>query len=267
MTRLTTLFTITSLCLIAPHRAQAAPIVDGQRTAADGYTNVWQVTLTDDSDPGNTLTDGRLYTFQGTPTSDLYVLYEVSLGFNDNTYGANSSECWGSKGHTFNDLLKSDRVGFVLKDKDGNVLLDGSNGDADLVIDYLATFEGDADPDYYRSAGVVEGKNKTGPGGIDKTAAVVTSSKGVTKGGSGANTAEGSGLLANVPLSETSLGRNMSLFPSATTDSSLAAGWENQQIYEFMISASVFAGTAFDINDPMGIVPCLYARVTRLLRR
>ena len=259
MKRLLANLTLFSMGLLLSNPAWSTPIVDGQRTIADGYSHSWMVTLTEPGNPGNQLTDGRLYTYQDGVTKDLYVLYEVSTGFNDNTYGVNATDCWDTKGHTFNDLLKSDRVGFVLRDMNDQVLLDGSDGSSDLVIDYLATF--DEDPagtpvaDFYRSAGVVEGKNQAGPGGFDSTGTVVTASKGETFGGSGVNTAEGGGDLTNVPLAETSLGRNMSLFPGATTDSSLAASWENQQIFEIMIAGSVFSGTTFDLNNPAGIVP------------
>ena len=63
-----------------------------------------------------------------------------------------------------NDLLKSDRAGFVLRDTNGTILLDGSDGASDLVLDYLATFDedpaGTSVPDFYRSAGVAAGKNE-----------------------------------------------------------------------------------------------------------
>ena len=53
---------------------QALPIVDGQKTAGDGYTHTKPVKLTDG--PGGTEHFGSLSLFQSTPTSDLFVVYE-----------------------------------------------------------------------------------------------------------------------------------------------------------------------------------------------
>jgi len=51
---------------------------------------------------------------------------QVSLvqGFNDNTYGTNTDPLWGSKTHTFKDLLGSDKAEFKFADGAGNVVLD-----------------------------------------------------------------------------------------------------------------------------------------------
>jgi hypothetical protein len=54
---------------------------------------------------------------------DLAVKYDQFPAPNDNSYGVNAVG-WGTKGHTFSNLVGSDHAGVMLIDKNGNVVLD-----------------------------------------------------------------------------------------------------------------------------------------------
>lgn len=238
----------------------AAPTIDGQILPADGYSIQRQIILTATNGSGQQLTDSKLYLHQ--EGNSLFVGYEISEGFNDLIYGTDAggltSVC---SGHTFDQLLGSDNVGFTLRNTAGTpVLLD-----TDLRIDLLAKFNtglgGVGGTDFYRSSGAVAGPGQTGPGGLDSGGATTTSSKGATDGSGGNNIARADGVGGNalVPVAETSLGRNLLLFPIATTNSnSSGAGWNTQIVYEFELNLNEapLAGQTFDFTSQLNsIVP------------
>ena len=71
------------------------------------------------------------------PNGDVQITLNQSLtNSNDNSYGANSVG-WLSKAHTFSSLVGSDKAEFILKDKNGNVVLD-------FFMDYISQKTGAA---------------------------------------------------------------------------------------------------------------------------
>jgi hypothetical protein len=57
------------------------------------------------------------------------ITYTQSLAVNDNSYGTGSDPAWGSKGHTFSNLLGSDKLNVVIND--GTVKYD-------FILDYIS---------------------------------------------------------------------------------------------------------------------------------
>ncbi len=104
--------------------AGASPIADGLYDAGEGYTS-WKWVVYDKGD-----SDGKLYTYRDPVTGDLSVALVQSLVSTDNTYGTNAIG-WGTKGHTFNNLLGSDEAEFVLRNSSGDKLVE-------LKIDYIS---------------------------------------------------------------------------------------------------------------------------------
>lgn len=98
--------------------------IDGFYSTTEGYSQLFALSYR--MADGTVLTGGTLA--WGSDASGQYLYFSAPLGFVDNSYGANAIG-WGAKGHTFDDLLKSDHAHmnfFTL------------SGTADAYIDYIA---------------------------------------------------------------------------------------------------------------------------------
>ena len=80
--------------------------------------------------------------------TQIQVTYTQSLNTNDNSYGAGTDATWGTKDHTFNNLLGSDKAQFVFKNGNGVVV-------SDFVLDYISAKPGA--PSGYGSLGAAGG--------------------------------------------------------------------------------------------------------------
>src|SRR4029078_1753290 len=76
------------------------------------------------------------------------ITYTQSLAVNDNSYGTGTDATWAGKGHTFSNLLGSDKGEFVLKNGNGQVV-------NDFFLDYISAKSGT--PSGYGSLGVAGG--------------------------------------------------------------------------------------------------------------
>jgi uncharacterized repeat protein (TIGR01451 family) len=83
------------------------------------------------------------FTFSVDAGGNLNIIFDQFPAPNDNSYGVNAVG-WGTKGHTFNDLVGSDHAGFQLKDPSGVIKLS-------FNIDYLSASS--AAPSGYASLG------------------------------------------------------------------------------------------------------------------
>jgi hypothetical protein len=82
--------------------------VDGKFDA--GYTNIYNIGLKDKD--GNVDPNSRIGTQWD--SGDLYIVFEMSTGINDNSYGSNSIG-WAGKTHKFGELVGSDKAEFLIK--------------------------------------------------------------------------------------------------------------------------------------------------------
>jgi len=124
--------------------------------AAEGYTLGFDVTFNTDSGP---VSGGKL--FFGTDTAgtgDHFLYFAMPKDFVDNTWGANAVD-WGSKGHTFDNLLGSDSLG----NKGADALMfkpvnaDPLGSSLDVRVDYLAQVKEDViQPDGKKKNTVVD---------------------------------------------------------------------------------------------------------------
>jgi hypothetical protein len=93
------------------------------------------------------------FAFHQNANGDLVIVYDQFPAPNDNSYGVNAVG-WGTKGHTFSNLVGSDHAGFQLVDPNGVVKLD-------FAIDYITATAGTVSG--YASRGAGSG----GDGGIN----------------------------------------------------------------------------------------------------
>jgi len=137
--------------------AQAGFMTDGRFDPTEGYQLGYSITFNTEAGP---ITGGQLWFGRDDTANYLYVM--LPKDFVDNSYGDNAIGWTGKKGHTFNDLLESDSLG-TSKGKNASALeLSFSNGNAAIVVDYLAM---DAETDGkkvtaingYRSGGIGTG--------------------------------------------------------------------------------------------------------------
>jgi len=84
------------------------------------------------------------------------ITYEQSLAVNDNSYGLGTDASWGTKTHTFKDLLGSDKLQVVVADK-YNFVLDYISADVSRPSGYgsLGPFGGDGSMTLQQGAGSV----------------------------------------------------------------------------------------------------------------
>jgi hypothetical protein len=95
----------------------------------------------------------------------VYVRFAFTEAFVDNTYGVNKSDDW-PHGHSFADLVESDKAAIQMTDGNGNVVLD-------FVLDYVSA-AADA-PSGYRTLGVSGGEGAMVTGDPSAILKVVTS--------------------------------------------------------------------------------------------
>src|SRR4029079_7446446 len=87
-------------------------------------------------------------------TGDVSIKYDQFPAPNANSYGVNAVG-WGSKGHTFGNLVGSDHAGFSVVNPSGTAVLD-------FNIDYISTKTGT--PSGYASLGPFGGDGKVNIG-------------------------------------------------------------------------------------------------------
>ncbi|MAX26590.1 MAG: hypothetical protein CMJ19_19020 [Phycisphaeraceae bacterium] len=108
--------------------ANASPIVDGRFDVGEGYNYAISVAPSSynvDKNPGDPAT---MYFFQDPSTFNLSVFVSLPATYVDNSYGVNAVG-WTNKGHSFKDLLNSDKADFTVSIHNQTVLQFG--------IDYL----------------------------------------------------------------------------------------------------------------------------------
>jgi len=95
----------------------------------------------------------------------VYVRFAFTERFVDNTYGANRAEDW-PRGHSFNDLVESDKAAITMTDGNGNVALE-------FILDYISQ-SNDA-PSGYETLGVLGGEGEMITGDPSAVLRAVTS--------------------------------------------------------------------------------------------
>jgi len=242
--------------LISPSPSFAG-VVDGKVTAADGYSEVFDLSFTVGG-TSDTIDGSKLW--QGMDgAGNLFFAFRPTKAFVDNTYGVNAAG-WGKVSieqkmgetvvktkHTFDKLLGSDNVTFAVFGDDGTA--DGKKL-LEFKIDYIAEFDNGTS---YKSSGVADKNTVLAKGTVTDKA----------DGDPGS-------ALSVVPEAETSLAHNLATFghsagglnllvdsPEVLRDAyfdpilddngdyqvtdATFADWEFAEIYEVKIDASVFA--------------------------
>lgn len=163
---------------------------------------------------------------------------EVSIvqGFNDNTYGANADPLWGKKGHTFNDLLGSDKAGFKFTNGAGQVVLD-------FDVDYI-------------------GQAKTSPVTIAPGLSVTYPSGYGTLGVLGGDGKLILGDGSNIKFIDTTLTDNLNnpefnpkTHPDVLVNSPTSPDWNKQDGFTVIVSKNAFGASGFggvqilDVHD------------------
>ncbi len=229
-----------ALWIVAPDAS--AIVVDGKFDPNEGYTNVQSLYYRTDS--GQDLaTPGTLYSHVDQATGDVYAAFVVPLSFVDNTYGTNSIG-WGSKSHTFADLVLSDSGRFAFYGEDGSKVMD-------FYVDYMAQV---------RNSGGKPGTSLTS----DYESGGITGAN-VSKGNDGSIiTGNASNLLewgTSLSYNFNELGYKLRQNSPATTvqynpdgsidysqgyaDSQTHPGWIYEMIYEVKISGAAFAESGY----------------------
>jgi hypothetical protein len=165
----------------------------------------------------------------------VWITYLQSYNLNDNSYGANAVG-WGTKGHTFGNLVGSDKAQFIIKDNSGNTVMN-------FYFDYISAKSGT--PSGYDTLGVTGGEGAISVGSAawvmsDSTTsfAVDLNRLGYFSGGV-CNVTGGTNLLVDSPPTTGPLSyvfANPADFPN---------GWDFNDTYYVHISAAAFGG-----NDP-----------------
>lgn len=169
---------------------------------------------------------------------DLLIKYDQFPAPNDNSYGINAVG-WGTKGHTFSNLVGSDHAGFQVRDAAGVVKLS-------FNVDYLTANA--AAPSGYASLGVNGGDGQM----IVGTAAGITATSSLANNLNNINIP---GLFNAAHVQQ--FGSVNVLVNSPPTDPAhltydisdpLLAGWDFHDTYYVTISAAKLASLGFDRN-------------------
>jgi hypothetical protein len=178
-------------------------------------------------------------------TGDVTIKYDQFPAPNDNSYGTNAVG-WGTKGHTFNDLVGSDHAGFEV--------LNPSNVDVlDFNIDYISTKTGT--PSGYASLGPFGGDGKINVGSLTSTDLTYDTSLarnlnnlGYFTGGVQTVGTSVANLLVNSPPTLDPSGATSNayvltpaaaaVFTGSNTDSSDSPGWNFHDTYFVTLKAS-----------------------------
>jgi hypothetical protein len=131
--------------------------------------------------------------------------------FVDNTYGANASRAWGTKGHKFRDLVGSDHLALGFRDATGATLLSAR-------FDYIS--QSAATPSGYANLGALGGDGGVLSGPVDAVRETLTS-----------------------------LDRNLNergcVFTEDSPGPSECADWDAQVVYEAWVRADLFDPAGF----------------------
>ncbi len=235
-----------ALFSVASH---ASPIADGQfGGTAEGYTRQFPILLDLESGPTG-VPGAQLWQSVATGTGNVSVALVLPRTLVDNSYGDNAIG-WGSSGtkagkgkkakfkkskakkakfkranrskrgagktgkggHSFRNLLGSDKAQFVFRDGSGNVVLD-------FVLDYISEIAGG-----FASGGVAAGDGRVETGNPDHVVSFGTSLE--------FNLASHPSFTTNSPPTD----------PSDTYDNPDPADWIFEVIYEFEIDGAAFGG-------------------------
>jgi hypothetical protein len=207
----------------------ATPIVaDGKLDSTDGSTYQLGYSIGFLDDKGNSIGDGRLYFGINGGDNTQFLYFQLPVSYVDNTYGTNAAADWGKKGHTFNDLLGSDRWGVY--DKKSGTGGFGWSGNS-LTIDYLAGVCADTNNDSKCDKSAAVTSYRSGGVGTALTDGAIDNNDGAINSGS----------VAAILEIATSLEYDL-LFvdPTATTNSSTDPNWINEVGYEIQFAAGTF---------------------------
>jgi hypothetical protein len=167
---------------------------------------------------GGTLTTTQL------PDGDIEATFVQ--GYADNTYGTNASPLWGKQGHTFNDLLGSDKAEFQFTDSKGNVVLA-------FDVDYI-------------------GQAKSSPVTIANGLSVSYPSGYGTLGVLGGDGKMITGDSSNIKYIDTTLTDDLNnpefnpvTHPGTLVNSPTSPDWNNVNGYTVIISAAAFGSNGF----------------------
>lgn len=220
----------TAMAVFGSQAGAALITADGKLDSTDGSTYALGYTIGFIDDKGQAIGDGKLWFGINSADSTQFLYFQMPLSYVDNTYGANAAADWGKKGHSFDDLLKSDSLGN--QDTKKGTLGFGWNGNS-ADIDYLGAVEVGSG----KSAVVTGYRSGGGGAGVD--------ADGVTKYNDGKLNA-GSG--ASILEIATSLEYNLGLFPGLIVDSGTDPAWIKEVGYEIQFAAGTF--DAADWLDP-----------------
>lgn len=146
----------------------------------------------------------------------VHVRVTLSPSFCDNTYGVNSIGWSGKKGHTFEHLVKSDRINIDLSDAQGNPVLQPT-------LDYLSSDDGG-----YRSLGVWDGEGEMRKGDI---VSVLEASSSMDRN---LNERGYTDYLVDSPATDENY-----------TPNPLAPNWDYRMIYEVWVALDAFGSNGF----------------------
>lgn len=160
---------------------------------------------------------------------------QMVQGYNDNTYGTSSDPLWGSKGHTLNDLLGSDKGEFKFTDGKGNTVLD-------FFVDYVSQVK------------------STGPVTIAPGLTVSYPSGYGTLGVLGGDGSVVSGNAANIKYMDTTITDDLNnpefnpkTHPGVLANSPKSPDWNNVNGYTVIISAAAFGANGFGTAQVMNL--------------
>src|SRR4029079_2091406 len=145
------LATLVAVTLIA-FGSNASAGVDGNYNSNDNYTNVQQLSF--QLDNGKMVADPGTLAWRVDSSGNVFVAFVQPLSINDNTYGANAIG-WGSKGHTFGNLVGSDKGHFDFTNSAGQIVLS-------FDLDYIS--QSKTNKNSYTSLGVTGGDGKVQKG-------------------------------------------------------------------------------------------------------
>lgn len=180
---------------------------------------------------------GKINVQQNSGTGDVTITF--LQGVNDNVYGTSSTTdpMWGSKGHTFSDLLGSDKAEFLLY-ASGNT----TTPLLDVTIDYIATVTGTL------SWSTVDGTmTKTYASGFGTAGFFANTSKGGTIANSDGSLNSGSSqYVLNFDTTLTDDLNQSSAYYGDTTNSPVGdPHWNNVNGYSLTIAGQLFGASGF----------------------
>jgi hypothetical protein len=124
-----------AIALLSGQTWPADIVADGKLDSTNGSIYQLGYTIGFLDDKGNSIGDGRLYFGIDSIDNTQFLYFQLPVNYVDNTYGTTAAADWGKTGHTFNDLLGSDRWGVYDKKKaTGGFEWDGNS----VSIDYIA---------------------------------------------------------------------------------------------------------------------------------